>query len=246
MAPSVKLGSIQEGREIYMYLFEYFLSFASVGRFTSFAISRCYHTLACSCRETILPGISRSNSCQFLTISSRTAALSTLDDTASSWEMNALSGSSIAEPADLVSRTFIHQATRQTSALLCLEDLLQNVLLASSSRNETNLCGVQYHGQAEGDAGWWRLGRVFEMENPGVLFSEQRVIGKEGAGVSVWTAAQEDQVEEWQLHRVAHGKATDQSLLVVIRQLLWIVEEFGVDRIDSRLSILLRNLVEQI
>lgn len=245
MARSVNLVSIWEGTDLYVFV-RILSRFASVGRFTSFAISRCYHTLACSCRETILPGISRSNSCQFLTTSSRIAALSNLDDAASARKMDALGRSSIAEPADLVSRAFIHQATRQTSALLCLEDLLQNVLLASSSRNEADLCSVKYHRQAEGDAGWWGLRRVLEVENPGVLFSEQRVIGEEGAGVSVWTAAQEDQVEKWQLHRVAHSKATDQSLLVVIRQLLRVVEEFGVDRVHSRLSILLRNLVEQI
>lgn len=101
--------------------------------------------------------------------------------------------------------------------------------------------------QTEGDSLGWGLGGVGDAQAPGVGLSQQRVLGEERTGVAVWTTAEQQQVEEGQLDRIAGGKDGDEQLLVLVGHLLRIVEVLLVNGVDLGLAQLLaRNLVQQL
>lgn len=166
---------------------------------------------------------------------------------ASTRNADTFEGGVVSEPADLVSGTLVDQTARQGAALLGLENALENVALAGAGSDKGNLCAVEDDGQAQGDALWRGLGRVGDAEDPGVGFAQQRVLGEEGAGVAVGAAAEEHEVEEGQLDRVAGSKDGDERLFVLVGALLGVVEVFFLDGVDlGRAELSLVNLVQQL
>lgn len=147
----------------------------------------------------------------------------------------------VTEPADLFAGALVDQATRQRTALLGLENLLHNVLFAGAGGDKGNLGAVHDDGQAEGDALRWGLGRVGNAQAPGVRLAQQGVLGEERAGVAVGAAAQQDEVKQRQLDRVAGGKGGDEELFVLVGAFLGVVEVLLVNGVDFGLAQLLRG-----
>lgn len=91
--------------------------------------------------------------------------------TTSSRKIDPLGRRSIAEPAHPLRSLRIHQATRQTRALLGFKNLLNHLLLAGPRGHKGNLGRMHHHGQAERDAFRRRLGRVIDGEDPRILLA---------------------------------------------------------------------------
>lgn len=166
---------------------------------------------------------------------------------ASARDVDAFQSGIVGEPADLITSTLVDQTTRQCATLLSLEDLLEDVLLASSSSDKGNLCSMEDNGQTESNAFGWRLGRVRDAQDPGIGFAQQRVFGEERASVAIGTAAKKEQVEGGEFDRVAGGKDRDELLLILVGALLSVVEVFLLNGVDLGLAeSFLVNLVQQL
>lgn len=141
----------------------------------------------------------------------------------------------ISEPADLIPSTLVNQRRRKAGALLKIKDLLQDLLLASTSRDKGDVDSVGDNGQSEGNALRRGLGRVGLSSNPSVLFAQQVVAREERASVAVGTAAQQDEIEDGKLDAVLAGKLAHQVLLVEIGEFLGVVifDVLLVDGVDD-------------
>lgn len=122
-------------------------------------------------------------------------------------EANAFNGRLIDEPAASVSRGFVDEGAGQSRARV--KDFLHDCALAGAGGDESNADGVCNDGKGQGDSLRRRLGRIFNWCDPGVGFAQQLVVGEEGAGVAVGSAAEQEEVEDGQAHRVARSKAAD-------------------------------------
>ncbi|KAI7197821.1 6-phosphogluconolactonase [Hortaea werneckii] len=171
-------------------------------------------------------------------------ARSSLDHATASRKAHPISRRRVAEPADLLPGTSVDQSARQIPALLCLENLLQDILLAATSCHEADLSSRLDDWQAQGDALWWWLRGVIDGQDPRLGLPQQRVVWEEGARVAIWTAAEQQQIEQRHLDRVARSEHIDQLLLVLVRCLLRILESSLVDREDLWLGHVLRDLVQ--
>nr|POE77455.1 upf0656 protein [Quercus suber] len=155
-----------------------------------------------------------------------------LDHAPSPRKVDTLDGGIVHEPAHFVPGGLVDQPAGQLSALLRLEDLLQDVFLAGASRDERDLGRVADDGQAQADALGRGFGGVGDGQDPGVGLAQGGVVGEQRAGVAVGPAAQQDEVEERQLDGVARGEDGHQLLLVLVRQLLHVVQVLRVDGED--------------
>lgn len=149
----------------------------------------------------------------------------------------------IYEPADPIACRLVDKRAWQT--VIRVEDLLHDVLLASAGSNEGDAHGVGDDGEGQRDALRGRLGGVLDGCDPGVGLAQQRMSGEERAGMSVGSAAEEEQVEDGQADRVAGGEAAHERLLVLISQNLRVAEVLDIDRVDGR-ALALRKLVEKL
>lgn len=153
----------------------------------------------------------------------------------------------VGEPADLVSGALVDQTARQGAALLGLENALEDVALAGTGGDESDLCAVEDDGQTQGDTLRWGLGRVGDAEDPSVGFAEKGVLGEERAGVAIGAAAEENEIEEGKLDRVAGGEDGNELLFVLVGALLSIVKVFLLDGVDLGLAeLFLVDLVQQL
>ena len=109
---------------------------------------------------------------------------------------------------------------------------MQCVLLALSRNDERASVSVIDDRVGKGDPLAWRLGRVVQPCNPSVRLAQKLVSGEEGTSVSIRSHPEQDQVEHGEPRRVLLGKESDELLLVLIRELVQVVEEGFVDRVD--------------
>lgn len=142
----------------------------------------------------------------------------------------------ICEPGHLITSTLVDQSRRKTGALLKIEDLLKDLLLATTRRDKGNADSVGNNRQGKSDALRRGLGGVCLSSNPSVLLAEQSVAREERAGVTIGAAAQEDEIEGGQLDTVLGGKLAHQILLVEVCQFLRVViaNVLLVDGVDDR------------
>lgn len=147
------------------------------------------------------------------------------------------------EPAASLAGSLVDQGTGQV--VVGVEDLLHDVFLAGAGGDKGNAHSVSDDGQGEGDALCGGLGGILNGGDPCACLPQQGVAGKEGAGVAVGAAAEEDEVEDGETDRVAAGKAGHKRLLVLVGELLDVVEMCGVDGVDCGLLVL-GDLVEEL
>jgi hypothetical protein len=149
---------------------------------------------------------------------------------------DALDSRLVDEPTAAFTSTLIDKSARQTT--VGIEDLLHDVLLAAASSDERDTNGVVDDWKSEGDALGRRLRGVFNGSNPGVDFTEQFMAREKRAGVSVGSAAEEEEVEDRQTDRVAAGEAGNECLLVLVGKFLQVVQVFCVDGVHGGLLVL--------
>ena len=89
---------------------------------------------------------------------------------------NTLDGGVVDKPAASLSRPLVDQSAWQ--ALVALENLPHDLLLAGARGDKRNADGVVHDGQREGDASRWRLGRVLDGGDPGARLAQQCVAGE--------------------------------------------------------------------
>jgi hypothetical protein len=144
-------------------------------------------------------------------------------------EGDTLNGRVVNEPADPALTLEVDESAGQLVAFVRVEYLPHDFLLSAAGRDKRDLQSSLYDGEGEGDALGWGLGRVGNGQDPGVLFAQEIGAGEQATGVAVGTASKKEQVEERQLDAVACSENADQSLLVLVGQLLHVVEVLDVD-----------------
>lgn len=122
--------------------------------------------------------------------------------------------------------------TRRQALLWLVQHGVQGILLARTGRHKGNARGVVQDGVRERDAFLGMLRAVLDVRYPAVLLAEELVAGEERAGVAVGADAEEDEVEDGKARGVLHGELVDELLLVRVRELLEVVREVRVDRVD--------------
>lgn len=88
------------------------------------------------------------------------------------------------------------------------------------------------NGEGECDAFRRRLGGVFDVRDPAVVFGEELMARKERRGVAVGADAEEDEVKDGKTRRVLLREFVDELLLVRVGELLEVVRERVIDGVD--------------
>ena len=88
------------------------------------------------------------------------------------------------------------------------------------------------HRVGERDAARGRLGRVLDVRHPAVGLRQELVAWEERGRVAVGADAEQDEVKDGEARRVLLRKLADQLLLVCVRELLEVVQQRWVDRVD--------------
>jgi hypothetical protein len=141
------------------------------------------------------------------------------------------SSSIVDEPVELARLHRAH-AARGKALLWLIEDCLERIRLALASRNECDARSVVDHRVREGDPARRRLGRVFHPGHPAILLGEERVPREQRRGVPVRTKTEEDQVKDGEARGVCGGKLLDKLLLVRIGEVVEVVEQGNVQRVN--------------
>ena len=109
---------------------------------------------------------------------------------------------------------------------------MQDVDLALPGCDERDAERVVDDGVRERDALRRGLGRVVDPRHPAVLLEQERVLWEERRGVPVRAHPEQDKVEDGEPRGVLHRELADELLLVCVGELVEIVEQRGVDRVD--------------
>ena len=88
------------------------------------------------------------------------------------------------------------------------------------------------HGEGERHTARWRLGRVLDVCHPAVVLRQEFVAREERGRVAVGADAEQDKVKDGETRRVPLRKLLDELLLVRVRELLEVVSQRIVDRVD--------------
>lgn len=116
--------------------------------------------------------------------------------------------------------------------LRLIQDGVQHVLLALPADHKGTPISVVDDRVGKGDPLVWGLGRVVQPGDPSVRLAQELMTGEERASVSIGTHPEEDEVKDGEPRRVLLGKEGDELFLVLVRQLVQVVEQGLVDRVD--------------
>ena len=92
--------------------------------------------------------------------------------------------------------------------------------------------------------GGFRLSLIYATQRS--FSGEERVAREERRGVAVGPDAEQDEVEDGEARRVLHRELLDELLLVRVRELLEVVEQVWVNRVDLRGRDARRDLGEEL
>lgn len=137
----------------------------------------------------------------------------------------------VGEPKDLTRSRGPNATTRQAQLGL-IEDLAEDFLLAFAGSDKRDTVRVVDDRVGERDSLGRRLGAIFEEGDPSVLLAQKVMTGEEGAGVTVGTHAEEDEIKDGVPGGIPLGKRLDELTLVLVGELFWVVEKRGVDGVD--------------
>lgn len=115
-----------------------------------------------------------------------------------------------------------------------IQNRMQHVLLALSTDNERAPIRMVDHRESKGNPLLWWFRTIVQPSDPTIRLAQKLVSGEEGAGVSIRTHTEEDEVEDGESGGVLLSEEGDQLFFVFVGELVQVVEEGFVDRVDLR------------
>src|SRR2546425_4111157 len=76
-----------------------------------------------------------------------------------------------------------------------LHDGLECLGLVTAGYQEQDMVSRVQQGWGKGQAIWWRLGRIRDVDHQTFLLVERVLVGEEGSSMSIWSHAKLDQVK---------------------------------------------------